>query len=169
MLHLPPAHHETSKRNSPHDTKIKVKQLKCPRFKFKPQQVNDSSQSNQGTHHLVSHPPWLVARAALARAVGYRKLNREHLHDLDDDRYPFFSLMMVEMGHRKRSMGRRLGRLLKMVGAASGVVSASVVVVTMGGPPPGSNLTREALIQRVDGVSSGNLRQLGFEWQRCRV
>jgi hypothetical protein len=28
-----------------------------PGFKFKPHQVNDSSQSNQGTDHLVSHMP----------------------------------------------------------------------------------------------------------------
>jgi hypothetical protein len=61
MLHLSPAHHETSKRDSPHDTRIKVKQPKCPRFKFKPHQVNDSSQSNQGTDYLVSQSPlWLV-------------------------------------------------------------------------------------------------------------
>jgi hypothetical protein len=54
MPHLPPAHHETSKRDSPHETKIKVKPQKCLRFEFKPRQVNDSSQSNQGTDHLVS-------------------------------------------------------------------------------------------------------------------
>jgi hypothetical protein len=35
-------------------TRIKVKQPKCPRFEFKHHQVNDSSQSNQGTDHLVS-------------------------------------------------------------------------------------------------------------------
>jgi hypothetical protein len=38
-----------SKRN-----KIKVKPSKCPGFEFKPQQVNESWQSNQGTDHLVS-------------------------------------------------------------------------------------------------------------------
>jgi hypothetical protein len=54
MLHLPPAHHETSKRDFTHDTKIKVKLAKCPEFEFKPCQVNDSSHSNQGTNHLVS-------------------------------------------------------------------------------------------------------------------
>jgi hypothetical protein len=31
-----------------------VEPLKCPRFEFKYHQVNDSSQSNQGTDHLVS-------------------------------------------------------------------------------------------------------------------
>jgi hypothetical protein len=36
MSHLPPAH----------QIMIKVKQPKCPRFEFKPQQVNESSQSN---------------------------------------------------------------------------------------------------------------------------
>jgi hypothetical protein len=30
---------------------------KCPEFEFKPQHANDSSQSNQGTDHLVSHNP----------------------------------------------------------------------------------------------------------------
>jgi hypothetical protein len=54
MPHLPPAHHETNKRDSPRDTKIKLKQPNHPRFEFNPRQVNDSSQSNQGTEHLVS-------------------------------------------------------------------------------------------------------------------
>jgi hypothetical protein len=56
MPHLPPAHHETSKRDSPNETKIKEKQNKTkhPAFEFKPRQVKDSSQSNQGTDHLVS-------------------------------------------------------------------------------------------------------------------
>jgi hypothetical protein len=57
MPHLLPAHHETSKHDSLHETKIKVKQQKCPWFEFKPLQVNDSSQSNQGTDHLVSQSP----------------------------------------------------------------------------------------------------------------
>jgi hypothetical protein len=34
--------------------RIKVKLSKCPRFEFKPHQVNDSSQSNQGIDHLIS-------------------------------------------------------------------------------------------------------------------
>jgi hypothetical protein len=50
----PPAHHETSKHDSPNDTRIRVKQLKCPGFEFKPHQVNNLSQSNQVTDHLVS-------------------------------------------------------------------------------------------------------------------
>jgi hypothetical protein len=50
MLHLPPAHHQTSRPDSPNETDIKVKLPKCLEFKFKPWQVNDSSQSNQGTH-----------------------------------------------------------------------------------------------------------------------
>jgi hypothetical protein len=37
-----------------------VKARKCPRFEFKPRQVNDSSQSNQGTDQLVSHKYTLV-------------------------------------------------------------------------------------------------------------
>jgi hypothetical protein len=47
MPHLPPAHHETSKCDSPNETKIKVKLPKCLIFKFKHHQVNDASQSNQ--------------------------------------------------------------------------------------------------------------------------
>jgi hypothetical protein len=54
MSHLSPTHHETSKHDSPHEH-IGVKQLKYLGFEFKPRQVNDSSQSNQGTDHLVSH------------------------------------------------------------------------------------------------------------------
>jgi hypothetical protein len=54
MPHLPPAHHETSKRDSPDETKDKGKTMNYPGFEFKPCQVNDSSQSNQGTDHLVS-------------------------------------------------------------------------------------------------------------------
>jgi hypothetical protein len=53
MSHLPPAHHETSKRDSPHEIKVKKKQ-NYPVFKFKHHQVNDSSQSNKGIDHLVS-------------------------------------------------------------------------------------------------------------------
>jgi hypothetical protein len=61
MPHLSPAHHETSKHDSPLKQKTKVKQPKCPGFEFKPRQVNDSSQSNQGTNYLVSQsPPWWV-------------------------------------------------------------------------------------------------------------
>jgi hypothetical protein len=54
MLHLPPAHNETSKCDYPNETKIKVKISKCREFKLKPHQINDSPQSNQGTDHLIS-------------------------------------------------------------------------------------------------------------------
>jgi hypothetical protein len=48
MSHLSPAHHETSKRDSPNELKIKEKQKQnYPGFEFKPRQVNDSSQLNQ--------------------------------------------------------------------------------------------------------------------------
>jgi hypothetical protein len=59
MPHLPPVHHKTSKRDSPNKIKIKEKQNKTnhPAFEFKPHEVNDSSQSNQGTDHLVSQSP----------------------------------------------------------------------------------------------------------------
>jgi hypothetical protein len=55
VSHLSPTHHETSKHDSLHKTKIKVKPPKSPGFEFKPWQGNDSSQSNQGIDHLVSH------------------------------------------------------------------------------------------------------------------
>jgi hypothetical protein len=51
MPQLPPAHYETSKRGSPNEIKIKEKQ-NYP--EFKPRQVNNSSQSNQETDHLIS-------------------------------------------------------------------------------------------------------------------
>jgi hypothetical protein len=55
MPHLAPAHHETSKHDSPSETKVKEKtKQNYPGFKFKPHQVHDSSQLNQGTDHLVS-------------------------------------------------------------------------------------------------------------------
>jgi hypothetical protein len=60
MPHLSPTHHETSKHDSPNKTKIKVKQSKCHGFEFKPGQVNDSSQSNQGTGHLISQNDWSI-------------------------------------------------------------------------------------------------------------
>jgi hypothetical protein len=56
MPHLPLAHHETSKHDSPNETKIKQKQNETiPDSNSNLAQVNDSSQSNQGTDHLVSH------------------------------------------------------------------------------------------------------------------
>jgi hypothetical protein len=54
MPHLIPAHHEIRKHDSTNKTKIKIKEPKCFEFEFKPHQVNDSSQSNQVTDHLVS-------------------------------------------------------------------------------------------------------------------
>jgi hypothetical protein len=47
MLHLPLAHHETSKHDSPNETKVKKTKQTYLGFEFKPRQVNDSSQSNQ--------------------------------------------------------------------------------------------------------------------------
>jgi hypothetical protein len=60
MPHLPHAHHETRKHDSPNEQRIKVKQPNRPGFEFKPHQVNDSSQSNQGTDHLLSHTVILI-------------------------------------------------------------------------------------------------------------
>jgi hypothetical protein len=44
MLHLSPTHHETSKHISPHEIDSRVEPPKFPEFKFKPRQVNYSSQ-----------------------------------------------------------------------------------------------------------------------------
>jgi hypothetical protein len=44
MPHQSPTYHETSKCVSPHKTYSRLKPLKFPRFKFKPRQVNYSSQ-----------------------------------------------------------------------------------------------------------------------------
>jgi hypothetical protein len=71
----------------------------------------------------------------------------------------FCLLTTVEMGNGMRSMGRRLGRFLKMMGAAFGVASAPEMVpmmlVTMGDPPPSGGLTWEALIRWGDDAISG--------------
>jgi hypothetical protein len=44
MLHLSPIHHETSKHASPHDIYNRLEPKKIPEFKFKPRQINYSSQ-----------------------------------------------------------------------------------------------------------------------------
>jgi hypothetical protein len=63
MLHLPPAHYETSKHNSPNETKDKRKiKQNYPRFEFKLRQVNDSSQSNQETDHSISKKKYIVKK-----------------------------------------------------------------------------------------------------------
>jgi hypothetical protein len=56
---------------------------------------------------------------AQAQATGHPKLNREHVHDLDDDRFLFCSLTVAKTGHMMRSTVRRLGRWLTMVKAFS--------------------------------------------------
>jgi hypothetical protein len=50
-------------------------------------------------------PPWPAARAALARATGHHKLNREHLHVLGNERDPFCPLATAETGHGMRLTG----------------------------------------------------------------
>jgi hypothetical protein len=44
MPHLLPTHHEISKHGSPHETDSMIEPPKFPEFKFKPRQVNYSSQ-----------------------------------------------------------------------------------------------------------------------------
>jgi hypothetical protein len=51
--------------------------------------------------------------------VGHLKINREHLRVLGDGWDPFCPLTAAETGHRKRSMGMRLGQFMKAAGAAS--------------------------------------------------
>jgi hypothetical protein len=60
MPRLTSAHHEIRKRDSPNEIKIKVKLSKYLGFEFKPRQVNNSSQSNQITNHLVSHMLYMI-------------------------------------------------------------------------------------------------------------
>jgi hypothetical protein len=73
MPHLPPAHHERSKHDSPNEKRIRIAEPpKCPGFEFKALQVNDSSQSNQGTDHLVSQsPPLSRSLSRVPWATGY--------------------------------------------------------------------------------------------------
>jgi hypothetical protein len=52
MPHMLLAHHEIKKHDSSNETKIKENYSE---FEFNPHQVNDSSQSNKITHHLISH------------------------------------------------------------------------------------------------------------------
>jgi hypothetical protein len=63
--------------------------MKCPGFKFKPRQVNDSSQSNQGTDYLVSHyqgdPMW-----------------QQHLEAISDPEGPHFHSSMAAMAEYVR-------------------------------------------------------------------
>jgi hypothetical protein len=96
---------------------------------------------------------------ALVHAIGHRFLIRKLLHDLDDKRRPFCPLTAAEMDHGKLVMGRQLSWFLMMLGAASGVALALMMVpaavVTTGSPPLSNSLTRDALIRRVDGMSLG--------------
>jgi hypothetical protein len=74
---LPPAHHEISKRDSPNETKIKKTKWNSPGFEFKPCQVNDSSQSNQGIDRLVSQEnkeAYFREDAVLAKKKAIRSL-----------------------------------------------------------------------------------------------
>jgi hypothetical protein len=50
MPHLPPAHHETSKRDSPNETKIKEKQKKLSQIRI---QTSPSQHHNQTKEHTT--------------------------------------------------------------------------------------------------------------------
>jgi hypothetical protein len=81
-------------------------------------------------------PPWPAARAALLHAIGHHWWNRELLRDLDGGRYLICSLTTTKMGHRKRSMRRRLGRWLVMVKSFSSEAPASRSSPTSSSRPP---------------------------------
>jgi hypothetical protein len=91
--------------------------------------------------------------------MGHHLLDREHLRILGDGRNLLCPLTAVETNHGKWATGWWLDRLLKTVtttsGAAPILVMAYVAVVMLGGPPPGSNFTREVLVWQVNGASSG--------------
>jgi hypothetical protein len=117
MPHLSPAHHEISKHGSPNETRIKVKLTKCPEFKFKPHQVKDSSQSNQGTDHLVSHGyvHTLVQKRILCPRVGGNRekwravhgygcpavyhLQTDSIKSVVAPLYAYIRILMVEFTH----------------------------------------------------------------------
>jgi hypothetical protein len=70
MPHLSPTHYETSTCISPHETDSRVKPPKFPGFKFKPRQVNYSSQIKPRYSPLgfscllvikVSQSPWIMS------------------------------------------------------------------------------------------------------------
>jgi hypothetical protein len=63
MPHLPPTHHETSKHDSPNETKVKKIKQNYFEFECKPRQVSDSSQSNEGIDHLVSRLVWCYEKS----------------------------------------------------------------------------------------------------------
>jgi hypothetical protein len=73
---------------------------------------------------------------AQARATRHPKLNREHLHDLDDDRFLFCSLTVAKMGHKMPSMVRRLSRWLTTVKAFFGKAPAPRSSPTASSWPP---------------------------------
>jgi hypothetical protein len=63
----------------------RVKQPKYPGFEFKPRQVNDSSQSNQVTYHLVSQsPPWWVCWQQKAQSLNFE--SKAYETQLEDQR-----------------------------------------------------------------------------------
>jgi hypothetical protein len=56
MRHLSPTHHETSKHISPHETDSRVEPPKFPGLKFKPRQVNYTSQIKLRTTWFLNLP-----------------------------------------------------------------------------------------------------------------
>jgi hypothetical protein len=71
----------------------------------------------------VRHGRWL--EVAQARPIGHQTPIRFFLRDLGYERNLFFPLTAVELGHKRRSTGRRLGRRLATVRSSFGEAQAS--------------------------------------------
>jgi hypothetical protein len=102
---------------------MKKNKQNCHRFEFKPRHVNDSSQSNQETDHLVSQsPPWWVHwqqkhkvlnsslrphEAQLEDPKSQRKAQEGHL----EDRKPPKSTKGTKSGKAKQNGKEELKKL----------------------------------------------------------
>jgi hypothetical protein len=73
---------------------------------------------------------------AQARATVHKMKQGFFLHDLDYERNLFCPLTAMEPGHKRRSMGRRLGRRLAAVRSSSDEASASRSSPTSSSWPP---------------------------------
>jgi hypothetical protein len=93
-------------------------------------------------------------------------LNRNLLHDLDDERHPFCSLTMMETDHGKLAMRRRRESSTIVAGETSDsalALGTTLVAVLMAeGPPPRGGLAWEGLVQRVNSVAVKGRWWLGF-------
>jgi hypothetical protein len=95
MPHLPPAHHETSNRDSPNEHEGRIEPQKYPEFKFKPRHVNDSS------HVKPRHRPLGFSHTIHLRLVIHRvemllhRIHTLHLHHIPTHRIPTLPQLVV--------------------------------------------------------------------------